>query len=345
VNHDSTRAVSTGDIARLVHGTLHGSGDVVIQGIQSVGEASATDITLISSAGYARKWSVSTGGAALVSACIPIENVQVDDRPLICVDDAEVASMTVLEHFHVEETMPDVGVHPSAYVADDVDLGDQVRIGPFVCIERGAIIGDGVVLHRSVGVGASCVIGAHTVLYPNVTVYDTCRIGRFVRIHAGTVIGAPGFGFRPSPDGTGLRRLPHVGSVIIEDDVEIGPTSIVARGKFGSTRIGAGSKIDGMVSIAHNVKLGRNCVIAGMSGVAGSTEVGDGVMIGGHTCVREHLHLGHGARVAGGSVLMDDLGDGEDAAGAPALTGIQGLRQWSALRRLPGLIREMSRRQ
>jgi UDP-3-O-[3-hydroxymyristoyl] glucosamine N-acyltransferase len=345
VQDNPTRSLTTSAIARLVGGTLHGRDDIMITGIQSVADASAADITLIIARPYVDLWSSCAAAAALVHAAIDLENVRIDDRPIIHVADAEIASIALLEHFALPESAPDAGVHDTAVIGDGVSLGTEVRIGPHVTIGDGTTIGDGVILHPGVRIARDCRLGDRTIVYGNAVIFDKSQIGSDVVIHPNVSIGSAGFGYRPAPDGTGLLRMPHNGNVEIENRVEIGPNTIVARGKFGATRIGEGTKIDGHVSVAHNVRIGRHCIIAGQSGLGGSVRLGDGVLIGGHSCVRDHVVMGDGSRLAGGSILMDDLAPGRDAAGCPALAGSDGLRQWMALRRLPRLIRGLSRQE
>ncbi|MCA9296907.1 MAG: UDP-3-O-(3-hydroxymyristoyl)glucosamine N-acyltransferase [Phycisphaerales bacterium] len=340
-----TRSLTTSEIARLVGGTLHGRDDITITGIQSVADASATDVTLITSRRYVEQWSHCAAAAALVHTAIELEDVRIDGRPIIHVADAEIASIALLELFAVPESVPDAGVHETAIIGTGVTLGAGVRIGPHVTVGDGTTLGDGVILHPGVQIASRCRLGDRTVVYGNVVIFDNTDIGSEVVIHPNVSIGAAGFGYRPAPDGSGLMRMPHNGTVQIENRVEIGPNTIVARGKFGPTRIGEGTKIDGHVSVAHNVRIGRHCIIAGQSGLGGSVHIGDGVVIGGRSCVRDHITMGDGSRLAGGSILMDDLGPGQDAAGCPALTGTDGLRQWMALRRLPRLIRSLSRQE
>ncbi len=168
-----------------------------------------------------------------------------------------------------------MGIGPGAVVEPDARIGKDVAVGANCYIGSGASLGDGSVLFPNVFVGDGVIIGEQSRLYPNVTIYSDCRIGRRVVIHAGTVIGADGFGYAPGE--SGLRKLPHVGSVEICDDVEIGANSAVDRAKVGATLIGRGTKIDNLVHVAHNVKIGRNCVIVALSGVAGSVQIGDNV--------------------------------------------------------------------
>ena len=215
----------------------------------------------------------------------------------------------------------DASVDPTAVVSDSASIGARAVIGP------GARIGQEVVIHPGVVIGEACVVGDRTIVHP------------------GAVIGAEGFGFRPDPE-TGLpRRVPHLGSVEIGSDVEIGACCCVDRGKFGPTLIGDGTKIDNLVQVAHNVKIGRGVIIAGQAGLAGSVEIGDGAVLGAQVGVAEHVKIGAGARIAATSGVLRDIPSGEDYAGTPARPARQTLREVAALRRLPELVASMPRRE
>ncbi len=186
-------------------------------------------------------------------------------------------------------------------------------------------------------------VGAGSVLHANVVVRERCRIGRGVIIHQNTSIGADGFGYRPDPKGGGLLKVPHIGNVVIEDQVEIGANSCVDRGKFGSTVIGAGTKIDNLCQIGHNVRIGRSCVVAAQTGLSGSVVVGDGVLIGGRGGASDHVSIGAGARLGGNSVAFKDVPPGATWVGFPADDANAVKRQWASLRKLPGLVADWQR--
>ncbi|MEM7227795.1 MAG: UDP-3-O-(3-hydroxymyristoyl)glucosamine N-acyltransferase [Planctomycetota bacterium] len=346
VDQDHRSHWTAGELADRLHGTLHGPADVVITGIEAMSQAQREHITLISSTQYAEAWSTCDAGAAVVSASIPLDRLGVSgDRPVIVVDDAEIASADILSMFDVPGEIPAIGVHPSAVVDASVVIGKDVRIGCHVSVAAGVTLGDRVVLMPGCRIGAECTIGSDSALHENVVLYRRTRLGQSVRVHANTTLGADGFGYRPAPDGSGMVKMPHIGSVIIDDRVEIGPNTLIARGKFGPTSIGEGTKIDGGVSIAHNVTIGCHCVIAGNSGVAGSVRVGNGVIMGAAVKVRDHITIGDGARVGGNSVVAEDVEPGTDVLGTPALPGTRGIRQVIAMRKLPDLIRDLKRRE
>ncbi len=336
---------TTASLARQVGGTLIGPGDVAITGVEALEDAGPGDITFIHSVGYTKFWNACHAGAAVITEELKRVSLETASRPLIVVQDAEIAMIRLLQVFAPPQPLPDEGVHPTAVIEKGVRLGADVRIAAQVWVGRGCRLGDGVVLYPGVRVYPDTTIGDGTTLHANVVVRERCSIGRGVVIHQNASIGADGFGYRPDPHGQGLLKVPQIGTVIIEDGVEIGANSCVDRAKFGSTRIGEGAKIDNLVQVGHNVRIGRCAIIASITGLAGSVRIGDGVLMGGQVGVVDHVTVGNFARVGGGSIVTKDVPDRQAVVGYPADTSQQALRQWAAVRRLPGLIRSLSGRQ
>jgi len=239
------------------------------------------------------------------------------DKTLITVDSPGEAFVAVLGHFRGDEFGPRVGVASGAVLEEGVCLGKNVALGANCFVGRGAVIGDGCVLWPNVVVGPNTTIGASTRIYPNVTIYSGCKIGSGVVLHSGVVIGADGFGYRFCGN-AGLVKFPHIGTVEIGDDVEIGANSTVDRAKTGATVIGSGTKIDNLVHIAHNVKIGRGCVIVALSGVAGSARIGDNVTCAAQSGIKDHVVLGDRVTVAARAGVTGDVPDGLTVSGYPA---------------------------
>ncbi|HRP63915.1 MAG TPA: UDP-3-O-(3-hydroxymyristoyl)glucosamine N-acyltransferase [Phycisphaerales bacterium] len=344
---DGLQRHTAASIAAQLGGELRGCGDVRITGVAAIDEAATGDITFIADGTHAHRWAASRASAAVVSRGIAVAGHDESTRALIEVDDAQIGLMRLLDLFSPPPSLPDEGIHPTAYVHPQAKIGQNVRIGAHVSIERGAVIGDGVVLHAGVRVYEGAIIGEGSELHANSVIRERCIIGKRVLLHQGVSIGGDGFGYRPSPvRGQGLLKMPHIGNVIIEDDVEIGSNSCVDRGKFRATVIGAGTKIDNLVQIAHNCVIGRSCVIAGLNGLAGSVTVGDWVQIGAQSGIAEGLTIGTGAKIGARSGVMRDVPPGVTVIGViPAEEGRQVLRQAVSLRKLPELIRRFEKGQ
>ncbi|MCP3905514.1 MAG: UDP-3-O-(3-hydroxymyristoyl)glucosamine N-acyltransferase [Planctomycetes bacterium] len=330
-------------IAEQVGGRVVGRGDVEVRGINGLDEATAEQITFIMSPRYAQRWAESRAAAALVSEGVELTGGD-GTRPIIYVADAEAACIVLLELFRPSAPVPDIGVHPTAIIDERARIAPDARIGPLVFVDRDCEVGAGVVIHAGAMLYPGVRIGAGSVLHSNCVVREHCVIGCRVLIAANVTIGSEGFGFRPAPDGSGLARVPHVGFVLIEDDVEIGAGSCIDRGKFGPTRIGQGAKIDNLVQIAHNCVVGAGAVIAGHAGIGGSCEIGEGAILAGHVGMADHRKVGAGAVVGAKSGIRCDIPPGERWLGYPARPVKETLRVWAGLRKLPDLIQRLGRR-
>ena len=259
-------------------------------------------------------------------------------RARVEVDEVWPALAAVMERLYEPPTTP-TGVHSTAIIGDDVDLGEDVAIGPYCVIGDGASIGNGTVLEAHVVIDAQCVVGRFCRFKPRVTLTGMVIVGDRVLIHPGAVLGADGFKFEPSPKGP--VKIPQVGAVIIEDDVEIGANTTVDRAFLYETRIGQGTKIDNLVQIAHNVRIGPHCIFAAQVGIAGSAVLGAGCMMGGSAGVSDNCTLGNKVMIGGGSKVHGDHGDGERLLGYPAIDMKDFARVASAQQRLPELIKRV----
>ena len=326
--------ITTGELARQLDAELIGPDDLALSRLETIDAAGKGAITFIRNQAFARKWATSGASAALISANIDVEGHDPERRALIVVPDADLAMITLLEIVAGAQSKPSTGideraiVHLSATVAasasiapgvvigEDAHVGESTIIRPNAVIEPGARVGDRCDIRSCVVVGRDCVVG------------DGCII------HAGVSIGADGFGYRPAADGKGLVKIPHIGNVVIGNEVEIGANTCVDRAKFGSTTIGDGTKIDNLVQIAHNCVIGRACIICGNSGLAGSVTLGDGVVLGGDVAIVDNVTIGSGARIAGGSGIEYDVAPGDVWMGRPARPFREQVRIFGALRRI-----------
>lgn len=324
------------DIAKLLDVPVAAGADqVVITGLANLEQAKPGELSFLGSDRYRSAFASTAASAVVVQRKV---NLPPNPKPIVLlVDDADLAMARVAEMFAPPVPRPAAGVHPTAVVSTTASLAAGAAIGPNVFVGDRTQIGRNVVLHPGVYVGSDVVLGDDCELFPNVVVRERITIGNRVIIHGGSVIGSDGFGYRW--DGRKFAKVPQIGTVIIEDDVEIGSCTCVDRAKFNATVIGKGSKIDNLVQIAHNVKMGAHCLLAGQSGVAGSAEIGAGVVMGGQSAIKDHITVGSGVVVAATASVASDVEDGQAMyGGSPALPRRQWLREQAAMRRMPELL-------
>jgi len=262
------------------------------------------------------------------------------ETPWLRVANARRAFARALELFYPEPVLAE-GVHPRAVVAETVDCGIDVRVGALAVIGPECHIGDGTAIHPGAVIGAGVTIGSACTIFPNVVINPGCRIGNRVRIHAGTVVGSDGFGY--VWDGKQHYKIPQVGNVIIEDDVEIGSQVAIDCGTVGATVIRRGAKIDNLVQIAHNVEVGEYALLVSQVGISGSTKVGSGAVLGGQVGVAGHLHIGAGTTIAAKSGVSKDVPAGQMMSGFPLRPHSEEKRLKAALARLPQALRRLAR--
>jgi UDP-3-O-[3-hydroxymyristoyl] glucosamine N-acyltransferase len=254
------------------------------------------------------------------------------------VDDARQALPRLLAHFYPEE-LPEPGIHPTAVLGREVELGQGITIGPYAVIGDRASLGDGVFIGSHSVVGADCAIGERSVLHPHVVLYPKAILGARVVLHSGVRIGADGFGYLASP--TGVQKMPQVGGCLIGDDVEIGANSTIDRGSIGRTEIGRFTKIDNLVQVAHNCLVGQGVIMVAQVGLGGSTVVGDGVLIGGQAGLSGHFEVGAGAKIAAQSGVIKSVPAGKTVTGFPARENREFLRATGNLYKLPETLKRV----
>jgi UDP-3-O-[3-hydroxymyristoyl] glucosamine N-acyltransferase len=315
---------------------IEGHEDLAITGIAMIDDAGEGELTFIGDEQHARRWANAASTVALVSNDLELGEWARSSRTVIRVQSADHAMIQVLQRVSVAIDAPPVGIHPTAQVdptatvGEDVCIGSCVIIGPGCSIGARAIIESGARLHSGVQMGDDCR------LYSNVVLYQNTVLGSRVSIHANAVIGADGFGYRPSLDGSGVLKIPHVGNVILGDDVEIGANTCIDRAKFGSTTIGAHTKIDNLCQIGHNCRIGKACFISGQTGIGGSSVVGNFVQIAGQVGIADHLTIGDRARITGKAGVMKSVPPDATWAGTPAHDVSDAWREQKMLRKLPG---------
>lgn len=321
-------------VAEIVGGAVEGDGAGMIHGLAAMEAATERDLTFAADERRAGQLAKSRAAAALVGRQPPAAPM-----PLIRVPDVQEALARLLGRLSEDEDLPARGVHPSACIAPDAQLGKDVAVGPNVVVGPRAVVGDGCVLCANVAVAARCRLGERCVLFEGVVVRPGSVLGKRVRIGPNSVIGWDGFGYYLK-DGV-HHKVPHAGNVVIEDDVEVGACACVDRAKFGSTLVGAGSKIDNLVQVAHNVRVGRGCILVGQCGIAGSARLGNYVVIGGHAGIRDHITLGDGVQCAAYAAVAQDVEAGQAVAGAPANPVREQMRIWQTMNKLPDLAKKV----
>ncbi|MDR2912378.1 MAG: UDP-3-O-(3-hydroxymyristoyl)glucosamine N-acyltransferase [Alistipes sp.] len=254
---------------------------------------------------------------------------------LIRVDDAYAAFASLLRLYRENQPRP-VGVSSRAAVSEEAVVGSDCYVGDFAVVESGVVLGDGVAVYPQSYVGRGVRIGAGSTIHAGVKIYEGCVIGQRVVIHAGTVVGADGFGFAPGADGV-FEKIPQIGNVVIEDDVEVGANTCIDRATMGSTVLRRGVKLDNLIQVGHNVEIGENTVVAAQAGMAGSSKVGRGCMLGGQVGLAGHLTLGDGVKMGAQSGVDHDVPAGGTLLGSPGLPGIRFHRSWAVFRALPEL--------
>lgn len=317
------------EISSLVQGLVIGDEKIKVSSLAPIDNIIAGSLVFADSQANLELAEKSQAAAILVKGTLTSEL-----KTVIQVTHPFKAFIQLLNHFYPSKK-PTIAVHPTAVIAEDVVIGNNVAIGPYVAIESGTTIGDNCVIKAHVSIGANVKIDKATTLHPHVTIYDNCRIGARVAIHASSVIGSDGFGYT-FVDNQHMK-VPHIGNVIIEDDVEIGANTVVDRATLGSTVIGAGTKIDNLVQVAHSVKLGKQNILCAFTGIAGSTISGDQVIFAANVGVSDHVRIDDGVILGAraGVPSKKHLKAGNIYLGSPARPKDKAIEQELSLTRIP----------
>jgi len=321
------------ELAQRVGGRVQGDGALPIGRIAAIDEAGPDSLTFATTASYFQAALRSRAGAVLVDE--PLAAATAEDKPLIVVQNARVALMQLLRAFDPPRKRGPF-VHPTAVIDASARIGAEAYIGEHVVVAARSRIGDRAVLEAGSYVGADAAIGAETHVYPHAAVLDGCVVGERAILHPGAVVGSQGFGY-VFIDGR-FERIPQVGNVVLEDDVEIGANTCIDRAQTGSTFVGAGTKIDNLCQIGHNCRIGANAGMAAQTGLAGSTIVGDYTLIGGQAGFKGHITVGSRVKIAAGSKVWGDVPDDAFVSGTPARPHQEDLRREVMLRSLPKLV-------
>lgn len=321
-------------LAEKLGGQVVGDPHLELSGFAPADSAKAGDLTFAENESYFARAENSAASAVLVAG----DYGSATRKTQIRVPNARTAFAQVLPMFFPEPAFPP-GQHPSAVIAPSALVDPTAHIGPGCVVGERVRVGPGVVLQAQDFVGDDCVLGENVRLFPQVTLYPRSILGRRVRVHSGTVIGADGFGY--VMDQGQHRKVPQVGQVILHDDVEIGANVTVDRAALGATVIGKGTKIDNLVQIAHNVNIGEHCIVVAQVGIAGSTKIGSYTTIAGQVGIAGHLRIGDHVTIAAQSGVMNHIPEGQKWMGTPAHPDRVMKRQWLAAERLPELLRRV----
>jgi UDP-3-O-[3-hydroxymyristoyl] glucosamine N-acyltransferase len=318
------------EIAQLIDGSVIGDGDTEINGVCGIKEAKEGDITFIANPKY-----IALMKQTKASAIITTPDVKKSPKPLIITENPSLAFAKLLSLVAPNEIIRFKGIHPTAVIGDNVMLGKNVSIQPYVVIEDNVSIGENTIICAGVFIGHHSVIGKDTIIYPHVSIRERVTIGERVIVHSGTVIGSDGFGFATVK---GLHhKIPQIGTVIIEDDVEIGANVTIDRARFDKTLIKHGTKIDNLVQVAHNVVIGENSIIVAQAGISGSTIVGKNVTIAGQAGIIGHITIGDNAVVAAQAGVTKSVPDNTCVSGYPAKPHKKAKRINACVQKLPDL--------
>lgn len=317
-----------GELAEYVGGQVRGDPNTKIETASTLGRAGEGDISFLANSKYEKQLQSTKASAVIVDKDTP--NIQV---PLLIVKDPYYAFMQIMVLLHGHRKHKKVGISPKAWISDRAKIGVDCHIHQFVTIEDGTKVGNGCIIYPGVFIGRDVQIGNDSILYPNVTIYDGCKIGNRVIINANSTIGEDGFGYA-SHEGV-HHKIPQIGSVLIEDDVEIGACCGIERGTLGDTIIGQDSKLGDLVTIGHGTKIGPHCLLVAQVGVAGSTTLGHHCVVGGQVGIVGHITIGNNVTIAAQAGVINNISDNTVVLGAPAIEANQGKRAYSTIQYLP----------
>lgn len=328
---------SAKQIAQIIDGIVEGDENILVSNLSKIEEGTIGTLSFLANPAYTNYIYSTNASIVIVNKSFVLESPVKSSCTLIRVENAYESFAKLLELYNQINTEKE-GVEQPSFVSSNAKIGENCYIGAFAYIGQNVSIGNHVKIYPHVYIGDNCKIGNNTTLFSGVKIYHDCLIGKNCTIHASTVVGSDGFGFAPNNEGHVFTKVPQIGNVIIEDDVEIGSNSSIDRATLGSTILRKGVKLDNLVQIAHNVEIGENTVIAGLSGIAGSTKVGKNCMIGAQVGVAGHLRIANGVKIAGQSGIGSSIDkEGEILQGSPAFNIGEFKRSYVLFRGLPKL--------
>ena len=324
------------DVAAFLGGSVVGDPETMVSGIAGLTEAKPGDLSFLANPKYAPHLASTQASAVIVAEAVSgVRTAQ------IVVANPDFAFAKLVSAYGPKPAHPAPGIHPTAMIGNNVRIGATPRIGAYAVIGDDSVLGDNVVIYPHVVLGAEVQVGSDSVLYANVAVRERCRLGQRVILQPWAVIGSDGFGYALL-DGR-HQKIPQVGIVVIDDDVEVGANTTIDRARFGRTRIGAGTKIDNLVQIAHNVEIGSHALIVAQVGIAGSTRIGNYVVLGGQAGIVGHITIGDQAKISGQAGVSKNVPPRAELRGSPAMDFKAALAQEVSVRRLAGTQAQVKR--
>lgn len=309
-----SNVISAGKLAEIVEGKLEGNAESEVRGVNSLSDALEEHASFLGNKKYSKQVNTSRAGVILVKK--DYDGKRPKDKTFIYCDNVDVAFSKAIMVFAPPPVKFVPEIHPSAFVDKTASIGKNVHVGPCAVVERGAFIGSNSVIAAGSYIGPETILGEGCLIYPNVSIRERCVLGKKIIIHSGTTVGSDGYGFIPGA--SGIVKLPQVGIVQIDDDVEIGANCAIDRARFGKTWLKRGVKLDNMVHVAHNVEVGECSLLIGQCGIAGSTKIGRGVIVAAQAGINGHITLGDGCKVAGTSGVVKSVEPGREVVGTPA---------------------------
>jgi len=325
---------SAAQIALLINGKVEGDANKTVNSFGKIEEAKEGQLSFLANPKYEEYFYITSASVIIINESYDLK--QPVNATLIRVKDAYSAFAILLSKYQELAQQQLSGIQEPVYISKSASYGQEVFIGAFSYLGENVKVGNGTKIYPNVFLGNYVTVGDNSVIHPGVKIYNDCIIGNHVIIHAGTIIGSDGFGFAPQPDGS-FRKVPQIGNVVIEDNVEIGSNTTIDRATIGSTIIKSGAKIDNLIQIAHNVEIGNSTVIAAQTGISGSVKIGNGVMIGGQAGIIGHIKIGDGAKIGAQSGVSKTMEPGKSVWGSPAQDISFYLRSLAVSRNLPAM--------
>jgi len=319
---------SLSELAEYVGGRVCGDPNVLIKSASTLGRAGEGDISFLANSKYERHLQTTKASAVIVN-----RETASTSAPLLVVEDPYYAFMQIMVLLHGHRKHKKVGISPHASISDSAKVGVDCQVHEFAVVDDDARVGNGCIIYPNVYIGRGVQVGNDSILYPNVTIYDGCRIGSRVIINANSTVGEDGFGYA-SHKGV-HHKIPQIGIVVLEDDVEVGTCCAIERGTLGDTVIGQGSKLGDLVTVGHGTKIGSCCLLVAQVGIAGSTTLGHHCIVGGQVGIVGHINIGNNVTIAAQAGVINNIGDNQIVLGSPAVEANQGKRAYSMIQYLP----------